>query len=93
VASASLATTVIERDELGPEVITNTKLAPVCCDNYLSPGQRADVALLQRQFADVFSPLPGSTSLIHHHIETPPGVTIRLQPYRLPEHKRKIIQA
>ena len=69
VASTSLATTVIERDELGPEVITNTKLAPVCCDDHLSRGQR--------QFADVFSPLPGRTSLIHHHIKTPPGVAIR----------------
>ncbi|KAK5854605.1 hypothetical protein PBY51_004785 [Eleginops maclovinus] len=93
VASASLATTVIERDELGPEVIINTELAPVCCGDHLSPGQVADVAALQGRFADVFSPLPGRTSLINHRIETPPGVAIRSRPYRLPEHKRKIVQA
>nr|XP_010769589.1 PREDICTED: uncharacterized protein LOC104945589 [Notothenia coriiceps] len=93
VASVSLATTVIERDELGPEVIKSNKVAPVCCGDNLSPGQRADVASLQRQFADVFSTLPGRTSLIHHRIETPPGVAIRSRPYRLPEHRRKIVQA
>nr|XP_043896844.1 uncharacterized protein LOC122778812 [Solea senegalensis] len=93
VASVSLATTVIERDELGPEVTKLNRSAPVPVDDHLSPGQRADVALLQRQFADVFSPLPGRTNLIHHHIETSPGVTVRSRPYRLPEHKRKTVQA
>ena len=46
-------------------------------------------ACRERCFADVFSPLPGRTSLIHHHTETPLGVTVRSRPYRLPEHKRK----
>ncbi|KAG7485602.1 hypothetical protein JOB18_014053 [Solea senegalensis] len=93
VASVSLATTVIERDELGPEVTKLNRSTPVPVDDHLSPGQRADVASLQRQFADVFSPLPGRTNLIHHHIETSPGVTVRSRPYRLPEHKRKTVQA
>ncbi|TKS64962.1 Retrovirus-related Pol polyprotein from transposon 412 [Collichthys lucidus] len=35
----------------------------------------------------------GRTSLIQHHVETHPGVTVRSRPYRLPEHKRKVIQA
>uniref|UniRef100_A0A669CQ63 Kinesin-like protein n=1 Tax=Oreochromis niloticus TaxID=8128 RepID=A0A669CQ63_ORENI len=41
----------------------------------------------------IFSPpLPGRTSLIEHHFETQPGVTVRSRPYRLPEHKRQIVQ-
>lgn len=52
-----------------------------------------DLAELQQRFADVFSPLPGRTNLIQHHIETQPGVTVRSCPYRLPEHKQKVVQA
>ena len=86
VTAVSPATTVIKGDELGPEVAKSIHSAPV-------PFERADVALLQLCFAYVFSLLPGSTSLIHHHIETSPGVTVRSQPYQLPEHKRKIVLA
>uniref|UniRef100_A0A671TSD1 ribonuclease H n=1 Tax=Sparus aurata TaxID=8175 RepID=A0A671TSD1_SPAAU len=93
VTAVSLGTTVIKRDELGPEVANSNQSAPVPVDDHLSPSQRADVALLQRCFADVFSPLPGRTSLIHHHTEISPGVTVRSRPYRLPEHKRKIVRA
>ena len=64
--AVSLATTVIERDELGPELANSNQSAPVPIDDHVSPSQRADVALLQRRFADVFSPLPGRTSLTPH---------------------------
>ncbi len=37
----------------------------------------------------MFSPRPGRTNLIQHHIETEPGVVVRSRPYRLPEHKKK----
>ncbi|XP_044066818.1 uncharacterized protein LOC122882921 [Siniperca chuatsi] len=57
-------------------------------DNHLTLSQRTDVAELQRHVADVFSPLPGRTNLI----ETHPGVMVRSWPYRLPEHKRKMVQ-
>ncbi len=83
VESASLVTTAKERDELGPEAPNSP---------HLTPSQRADVARLQQQYPDVFSPLPGHTNLIEHHNETHPGVTVHSRPYRLPEHKRKVVQ-
>ncbi len=61
--------------------------------DHLSPSQLTDVARLQREFADVFSPRPGRTNLIQHHIETEPGVVVRSRPYRLPEHKKKVVQS
>ena len=89
--AVSLATTWIARDELGLEVANSNQSAPVPVDDRLSLSQRADVALLQQRFADVFSHLPGRTSLVHHRIETPLGLTVRSRPYRLPEHERKIV--
>ncbi len=32
-------------------------------------------------------------NLIQHHIETEPGVVVRSRPYRLPEHKKKVVQS
>ncbi len=81
-------------DDLGPEVITKIQsltLAPG--GDHLSPSQLTDVARLQKDFADVFSPRPGRTNLIQHHIETEPGVVVRSRPYRLPEHKKKVVQS
>ncbi len=43
-------------------------------------------------FADVFSSLPGRTDLIQHHIETIPGEVAHSRPYRLLEHKKKVVQ-
>ncbi len=87
-----LATAVSGVDDLGPEVITKIQsltLAPG--GDHLSPSQLTDVARLQKEFADVFSPL--RTNLIQHHIETEPGVVVRSRPYRLPEHKKKVVQS
>ncbi len=64
-----LATAVSGKDDLGPEVITKIQsltLAPG--GDHLSPSQLTDVARLQKDFADVFSPRPGRTNLIQHHI-------------------------
>lgn len=52
----------------------------------------ADVAALQQHFTDVFSSLPGRTSLIEHHFDTCPGMLVCSQPYKLHEHKRQIVQ-
>ncbi|KAI7792491.1 hypothetical protein IRJ41_015712, partial [Triplophysa rosa] len=54
--------------------------------------QLTDVAKLQAEFADVFSPLPGRMNLIQHHIETEPGVVVLNRSYRLAEHKKKVVQ-
>ncbi|XP_061920399.1 uncharacterized protein LOC133661276 [Entelurus aequoreus] len=88
----SMVTAIAESEELGPEVPPSPRPFPLRCDNNLTPSQKADVANLQQHFADVFSPLPGRTNLTQHHIETNPGVTVRSRPYRLPEHKRKVVR-
>ncbi|XP_062415775.1 uncharacterized protein LOC134107852 [Pungitius pungitius] len=90
--SVSLISTVSEREDLGPEVPKAANPTPLPCEGHLSEDQRADIAQLQERFADVFSPRPGRTDLIAHRIETPPGVTVRSRPYRLPEHKRKVVR-
>ncbi len=78
-----LATAVSGEDDLGPEVITKIQSLTLA----------TDVARLQKEFADVFSPRPGRTNLIQHHIETEPGVVVRSRSYRLPEHKKKVVQS
>ncbi len=60
--------------------------------DHLSPRQLTDLAQLQADFADVFSPLPGHTDLVQHHIEILPGDLARSRPYRLPEHKKNLVQ-
>ncbi len=80
---------IYSQEDLGPEVntkIPSLTLAPE--GDHLSPSQLTDVARLQKEFADVFSPLPGRTNLIQHHIETEPDIVVRSRPYRLPEHKK-----
>ncbi len=60
-----LATVVSGEDDLGPEV--NTKIQSLTLapgGDHLSPSQLTDVARLQKEFADVFLPLPGRTNLI-----------------------------
>ena len=89
VVAVSLVTVDQERDELGPEVTCSNNQSAPLSDGHLSLSQKSDLAELQKRFADVFSPLPGRTSLIHHHIETTPGVSVRTRSYRLPEHKKK----
>ncbi len=64
-------------------------LLPTSSSKLLTKWQFAAVCRSLPQFADVFSPLPGRTDLIQHHIETLPGEVARSRPYRLPEHKKK----
>ncbi len=57
-----LATAVSGEDDLGPEVITKIQsltLAPG--GDHLSPSQLTDVARLQKDFADMFSPRPNQS--------------------------------
>ncbi len=54
-----LATAVSGEDDLGPEVITKIQsLTLTPGGDHLSPSQLTDVARLQKDFADVFSPRP-----------------------------------
>ncbi len=89
-----LATAISGEDDLVPEV--NTKIQSLTLapgGDHLSPSQLTDVARLQTEFADVFSPLPSRTNLIQHHIEMEPGIVVHSRPYRLPEHKKKVVQS
>ncbi len=57
-----------------------------------SPRGRSPLALPAHrcgEFAGVFSPLPGRTNLIQHHIETEPGIVVRSRTYHLPEQKER----
>ena len=88
-----LATVVSGEEDLGPEVSSKSQsLALAPGGDHLSPSQLTDIKSIQADFADVFSPLPGRTNLIQHHVETEPGVVVRSRPYRLLEHKKKVIQ-
>uniref|UniRef100_A0A8C1LM62 Gypsy retrotransposon integrase-like protein 1 n=1 Tax=Cyprinus carpio TaxID=7962 RepID=A0A8C1LM62_CYPCA len=91
--SVMLATVVSGEEDLGPEVSSKSQsLALAPGGDHLSPSQLTDIKSIQAEFADVFSPLPGRTNLIQHHVETEPGVVVRSRPYRLPEHKKKVVQ-
>ncbi len=88
-----LAAVVSNEDDLGPEAaLQNHPFALVSGGDHLSPRQLTDLAQLQADFADVFSPLPGRTDLVQHHIETLPGEVARSRPYRLPEHNKNVVQ-
>ena len=82
----SLVTMVTEGYELEPEVPKSSNSTLLLCDDHLTLSHGADVTRLQQCYADVFSPLPGHTDLICHHIEA------CSLPYCLPEHKRKVVQ-
>ncbi len=91
--SVGLAAVVSNEDDLGPEAaLKNHPFALVSGGDHLSPRQLTDLARLQADFADVFSPLPGRTDLVQHHIETLPGEVARSRPYRLPEHKKNVVR-
>ena len=45
------------------------------------------------QHRDVFSELPGRTTIAQHDIRTAPGVKVRVPPHRIPEARREAIQA
>ncbi|XP_029112827.1 uncharacterized protein LOC114912049 [Scleropages formosus] len=90
---ASLATTVPVWDELGPELpdLGQTPL-PVPVGPGLTEAQQQEVAQEEQEFADVFSPLPGRTTLIQHWIQPLEGGPVRSRLYRVPVHKQKVIQ-
>ena len=58
----------------------------------LSPAHREDLEEVVLQHRDVFSELPGRTEVIHHDIQTAPGMKVRIPPYRIPEARRMTIQ-
>uniref|UniRef100_K7G546 ribonuclease H n=1 Tax=Pelodiscus sinensis TaxID=13735 RepID=K7G546_PELSI len=59
----------------------------------LTPDKQAEAADLIEQNQDVFSTEPGRTTEVYHDIITDPGVKVHVKPYRIPEAKRKEVQA
>ena len=58
----------------------------------LSPAQKQDLEEVILQHQDVFSELPGRTTITQHGIKTAPGITVRVPPYRVPEARRNAIR-
>ena len=53
----------------------------------------ADLTALRDEFGDVFSDVPGRTTLGVHHIELKPDTKpIRCAPYRLNQEKAKVLK-
>ncbi|KAI2647892.1 Retrovirus-related Pol polyprotein [Labeo rohita] len=90
--SVMLVMVVSGEDDLGPELPTRPQsLALALGGDHFSPSQLTDnIAKLQN--CNMFSPLPGRTDLIQHHIGMELGVVVRSRPYRLPEYKKKVVQ-
>ena len=68
-----------------------TLLAPSA--DKLMPSQTSDLTELLTEFVDVFSDVPGRTTLGVHHIEVPPGARpIRCAPYWLSPDKSAVLK-
>ena len=67
-------------------------LPPVKMGDQLSSRQVQALGELLARSKDVFSETPGRTTVIAHDIETEPGKTVRLRPYRIPEARREAIR-
>ncbi|XP_052387763.1 uncharacterized protein LOC127934429 [Carassius gibelio] len=78
----------------GPQLSALATTSPVVVDMdpNLSAAQKTELQHLVGQFLDVFSPLPGRTTVIQHKVRTPPGVIVRQRPYRVPEARRHAIE-
>ncbi|KAL5486579.1 hypothetical protein EMCRGX_G019081, partial [Ephydatia muelleri] len=75
------------REELGSEL----EACPVMGEQ-LTTEQKEELAGVLKEFAGVFSDLPGRTSLAEHPIECGSARPIRLAPYRIPHAYRKAVQ-
>ena len=75
-----------------PLTTGKTEPVDVSMGDQLTPRQRQDLKELVDQFRDVFSPEPGFTDLVKHHIQTEPGKKVKLRPYRVPNARREAIE-
>ncbi|XP_036804331.1 uncharacterized protein LOC118940159 [Oncorhynchus mykiss] len=56
----------------------------------LLPEQSRQLDKLIMNFGRIFSPFPGQTDVLFHHIHTEPGKKVHIHPYRIPEARRVI---
>jgi len=62
-------------------------------DGQLTSIETDDLTALLNEFGDVFSDVPGRTTLGVHHIELKPDTKpIRRAPYRLNQEKAKVLK-
>ena len=62
-------------------------------DGQLTSAQTEDLTALLEEFSDVFSDMPGRTTLGVHHIELKPDTKpIHCAPYRLNQEKAKVLK-
>ncbi|MGH0185230.1 UNVERIFIED_CONTAM: hypothetical protein FKN15_017326 [Acipenser sinensis] len=74
-------------DDLGPE-LEPSSTKNISMGEQLLPDQQRELRRLIEEFSDVFSNTPGRTNLAEYDIISPPGVTVRERPYRIPESRR-----
>ena len=58
----------------------------------LSPAQKQDLEEVMLQHQDVFSEVPGRTTVAQHDIKMAAGITVRVPPYWNPEARRNAIR-
>ena len=73
-------------------LVTRQKVPEVPMGEDLSPTQKQDLTDVVLQHQDVFSEVPGRTTVAQHDIRTEAGVTVRVPPYRVPEARRVAIR-
>ncbi|XP_058869672.1 uncharacterized protein LOC131720990 [Acipenser ruthenus] len=78
-------------DDLGP-CIEAPSPSQISMGEQLLPDQQVELRKLIGKFGDVFSDVPGRTNLTEYAVITPPGVTVRERPYRIPESRRSGVQ-
>ncbi|XP_053872984.1 uncharacterized protein LOC128831041, partial [Malaclemys terrapin pileata] len=78
--------------ELGPQVpLSGDTEEPQLGENLTEEQLRQTRCLLQA-FSHTFTDQPGHTSLVHHRIQTEPGVVIRGTTRPLPYHRRQVVE-
>lgn len=75
-----------------PEVEISTILTSFHCDNHLTQVQRAVVAAFTTAFCGCVLPSAAAWLYYSHRAPRRPALMMTSGPYRLPEHKRKIVQ-
>ncbi len=78
------------RDQLAALATSDPVVVDV--NPHLSAAQKGELQHLIGQFSDMFSSLPGQTSVLQHDIWMPPEVIVRQRPFRVPEARRQAIE-
>ena len=75
-----------------PETLQKETIADVQINSQLSVKQQKELYKLLEEFKDIFSDVPGKTTLGEHKIELTTKEPIRVRPYPMPFAKRQAVQ-